>query len=430
MTDAGRLNTAQCQNPLAVGASGSYTVTAKLFVSGGKPDHVSWGETSSPPSTPNTALALRAGIGTPSATSVLETSNEGTAGRNEYGSGGTARSVMARTLPRRRKAERGGARSIDRYARTSPGRRDRRPGSPPATSATGRARGRRPGCSTAAATDGCAAARSRGRRQARTAAATRPRRRAPAHRRADARRVDRRRRRRRPRRGGRSGGARLDHAASASRRDRSIPTSAPTSSPTPATPAADSSWPSASPRPSTPSNVIASTTPGGRSPRCCARFPASPRCTRWPGWSNYRLGRWRDAVKELEAAQALNPRVDLLPVLADSYRALKRWSDVERIWTTVREISPAHDVLAEARIVAAGAQADRGDLAGALRTMAKVPARPRQARPRPPPASVVRARRPARPRRRSAGGGPLVRARRRRGRRLRRRAHRLRALGR
>jgi tetratricopeptide (TPR) repeat protein len=99
------------------------------------------------------------------------------------------------------------------------------------------------------------------------------------------------------------------------------------------------------------------------------------------GLVNYRLGRWRDAVKELEAAQALNPRVDLLPVLADSYRALKRWSDVERIWTTVREISPSHDVLAEARIVAAGAQADRGDLTGALRTMANVPARPRRVRP-------------------------------------------------
>lgn len=98
------------------------------------------------------------------------------------------------------------------------------------------------------------------------------------------------------------------------------------------------------------------------------------------GLVNYRLGRWRDAVKELETAQALNPRVELLPVLADSYRGLKRWSDVERIWTTVREISPAHDVLAEARIVAAGAQADRGDLPGALRTMAKVPTRPRRVR--------------------------------------------------
>ena len=98
------------------------------------------------------------------------------------------------------------------------------------------------------------------------------------------------------------------------------------------------------------------------------------------GLVNYRLGRWRDAVKELEAAQLLDPRADLLPVLADSYRALKRWSDVERIWAIVREISPPHEVLAEARIVAAGAQADRGDLAGALRTMEKVSTKPKRVR--------------------------------------------------
>jgi tetratricopeptide (TPR) repeat protein len=94
----------------------------------------------------------------------------------------------------------------------------------------------------------------------------------------------------------------------------------------------------------------------------------------------YRLGRWKDAVKQLEAAQALMPRVELLPVLADSYRALQRWTDVDRIWATVREISPAQDVLAEARIVAAGAEADRGDLNAALRTMGKVPTRPRRVR--------------------------------------------------
>jgi tetratricopeptide (TPR) repeat protein len=98
------------------------------------------------------------------------------------------------------------------------------------------------------------------------------------------------------------------------------------------------------------------------------------------GLVSYRLGRWREAVKQLEAAQALNPRPDLLPVLADSYRALERWSEVDRIWATVREISPSHDVLAEARIVAAGAQADRGDLVAALRTMAAVPAKPRRVR--------------------------------------------------
>lgn len=94
----------------------------------------------------------------------------------------------------------------------------------------------------------------------------------------------------------------------------------------------------------------------------------------------YRLGRWRDAVRELEASHALHPRVELLPVLADAYRALRRWDQVERIWTTIKEISPSQDVLAEARIVAAGAHADRGDLTSALGTMATVTAKPKRVR--------------------------------------------------
>src|SRR5688500_16521142 len=55
VTEAGTLATDQCQKPLPVGASGSYTVTAKLFVPSGKPDHDSCGERSSPPGTPTTA---------------------------------------------------------------------------------------------------------------------------------------------------------------------------------------------------------------------------------------------------------------------------------------------------------------------------------------------------------------------------------------
>lgn len=98
------------------------------------------------------------------------------------------------------------------------------------------------------------------------------------------------------------------------------------------------------------------------------------------GFVGYRLGRWRDAVRELEAAQAIHSRVELLPALADSYRALRRWNDVERIWSTIKEISPSQDVLAEGRIVAAGAHADRGDLTSALKVMAGVGPRPKRVR--------------------------------------------------
>jgi tetratricopeptide (TPR) repeat protein len=94
----------------------------------------------------------------------------------------------------------------------------------------------------------------------------------------------------------------------------------------------------------------------------------------------YRSGRWRDAVRELTTAQEARPNIALLPVIADSYRALRRWNDVERLWLEIRQVSPSQDVMAEARIVAAGAQADRGDLAGALQTMAGVPASPKRVR--------------------------------------------------
>jgi tetratricopeptide (TPR) repeat protein len=98
------------------------------------------------------------------------------------------------------------------------------------------------------------------------------------------------------------------------------------------------------------------------------------------GLAAYRSGRWKQAVAELEAAEALRPAVELLPVLADAYRALRRWTDVDRIWEEVREISPAQEIMAEARIVAAGSEADRGDLPAALRTMARAKQVPRRVR--------------------------------------------------
>jgi tetratricopeptide (TPR) repeat protein len=87
------------------------------------------------------------------------------------------------------------------------------------------------------------------------------------------------------------------------------------------------------------------------------------------GLANYRLGRYKQAALSLETANDLHENPDTLPVLADSYRALERWSSVERIWLQIRESSPSHPILAEGRIVAAGALADRGDLAAAVEMM-------------------------------------------------------------
>jgi tetratricopeptide (TPR) repeat protein len=96
------------------------------------------------------------------------------------------------------------------------------------------------------------------------------------------------------------------------------------------------------------------------------------------GLTAYRLGRWRRAVDDLEVAEALDPSVDHLPVLADANRALRRWRRVDEIWEQIRAASPAHEVMAEGRIVAAGAAADRGNLQAALEIMQPAAARPKR----------------------------------------------------
>src|SRR3954447_18725317 len=94
VTDAGMRVTTQCQKPLAVGASGSEQVTAKPRAPSGKPDQDSWGERSSPPSTPNLPLVCGIGRVSPSEQSLLVTVKAGTWGRKSYGFGGAGRSAM------------------------------------------------------------------------------------------------------------------------------------------------------------------------------------------------------------------------------------------------------------------------------------------------------------------------------------------------
>lgn len=84
------------------------------------------------------------------------------------------------------------------------------------------------------------------------------------------------------------------------------------------------------------------------------------------GLASYRMGRWKQAAASLEAARQLRSDPALLPVLADCYRALRRWLDVESVWRAVKGASPSHEVMTEGRIVYAGSLADRGDLKGAI----------------------------------------------------------------
>jgi len=108
--------------------------------------------------------------------------------------------------------------------------------------------------------------------------------------------------------------------------------------------------------------------------------PAAASVRELYGLTLYRMGRWREAIKQLEAFHQLTRSYDQHPTMADCYRALKRHREVDRLWRELAEASPSAELVTEGRIVAAGSRADRGDLAGAI-SMLEAPAR-RITRPR------------------------------------------------
>ncbi|HJR25168.1 MAG TPA: tetratricopeptide repeat protein, partial [Acidimicrobiales bacterium] len=95
------------------------------------------------------------------------------------------------------------------------------------------------------------------------------------------------------------------------------------------------------------------------------------------GLTYYRLGKWKQAVAELEAVQQLTRTTDQHPVLADAHRALGRHDRVEELWEDLRAASPSAALVAEGRIVYAGSLADQGRLKDAIAVLeaAKSPAR-------------------------------------------------------
>lgn len=94
--------------------------------------------------------------------------------------------------------------------------------------------------------------------------------------------------------------------------------------------------------------------------------PAAASVRELNGLTLYNLGKWSEAARELEAYRSLTGSVTQHPVLADAYRALRRYKKVDLLWDELREASPSADLVAEGRIVAAGALADRGDLKAAV----------------------------------------------------------------
>jgi len=84
------------------------------------------------------------------------------------------------------------------------------------------------------------------------------------------------------------------------------------------------------------------------------------------GLAAYREGRWRDAVRNLEAYQRITGDRSYVPLVMDGLRAQGRRKRVADLWAGFRHDAPNPDVLSEARIVAAETLADGGDLPGGI----------------------------------------------------------------
>jgi tetratricopeptide (TPR) repeat protein len=88
------------------------------------------------------------------------------------------------------------------------------------------------------------------------------------------------------------------------------------------------------------------------------------------GLAAYRSGKWREALRHLQAFSELSDSAEHIPVLMDCQRALRKPKKVADLWTELRQSSPEPDVLAEGRIVASASLAESGDLQGAIEMLA------------------------------------------------------------
>jgi tetratricopeptide (TPR) repeat protein len=114
--------------------------------------------------------------------------------------------------------------------------------------------------------------------------------------------------------------------------------------------------------------------------RLVVQVPGSAAVRELRGLTLYRLGRWRPAVKELEAFRALSGSVEQHPVLADCRRALGQHRQVGKLWEELREASPDAGLVAEGRIVAAGSLADQGEVRQAIKLLERAPTEVRRPR--------------------------------------------------
>ncbi len=106
--------------------------------------------------------------------------------------------------------------------------------------------------------------------------------------------------------------------------------------------------------------------------------PGVPEVQELLGLSLYRMGRWTQAARELQTFADTFDTVEQHPVLADCHRALRHWNRVEELWLELGAASPSAELVEEGRIVYAGALADQGKAADAIRLLEQAPKAPKR----------------------------------------------------
>jgi tetratricopeptide (TPR) repeat protein len=101
------------------------------------------------------------------------------------------------------------------------------------------------------------------------------------------------------------------------------------------------------------------------------QVPESAAARELHGLVCYRLGRWREAVRHLDASRKLSGGdPSQVPVLMDCHRAMGHHRRVEALWKELRGLSPSADVLVEGRLVLAEDLAEVGKLDEAILVLA------------------------------------------------------------
>ena len=109
--------------------------------------------------------------------------------------------------------------------------------------------------------------------------------------------------------------------------------------------------------------------------------PRSPAVREVLGMALYGLGRWHDALKELQAYRRMTGRADQNHLIADCLRGLGRPAEALPLADEELRAKVSNEAKAEALIVAAGALADQGRFEEALALLRRAHTRERVAEP-------------------------------------------------